>query len=271
MSQTDSSRFKSAIIDVEWAAAPAPTRSNGHHPPTGLALRAEPASSAVIARSWPSPIHVHEEVELPPAPDPRLVVLSQPNSVQAGAYRLLHHRLLARGDPRVIAVTSAWPREGKTTCAANLALALSGESLARVLLIEANVQRPGLAALFGFVPTESFIGRLVQHLDAAPPYAVAAILGTRLQVAALRSDVAQNLRLDRLLLGTAIRELRRAYDYIIIDAASALESPDANVAAECADGVIVTARAAKSRKGSLRRAIAHLSPATVLGAVLLET
>jgi Mrp family chromosome partitioning ATPase len=285
MSQAESSRFKKTIIDAEWTAAPLSaedearrvrvTRAimiNGPKPsPTSLALRPATPIHAIIQHSRPSPVVVLEEVGLPASLDPRLVVLREPSSAQARSYRLLHHRLIARSDPRVIAVTSARPGEGKTTCAANLALALSDETFARVLLIEANVPRPGLAGLFGFEPSDSFISRLVQHQDATPPYGVTAIRGTRLHVAALHPDEARDKRLDRLLLDMAVRDLRQGYDYIIIDAASVLESADADVAGECADGVIVTARASKSRKSWLRRAIDQLSPATVLGVVLLDT
>ncbi|HWZ91962.1 MAG TPA: hypothetical protein VNW92_24025, partial [Polyangiaceae bacterium] len=165
----------------------------------------------------------------------------------------------------------AWPGEGKTTCAANLALSLADETFARVLLIEANVRRPGLAEAFGFRPADSFINKLLLARDARPPYMVARIRGTRLHVAALRLDAARDARLDRLLLGLAISDLRSSYDYIIIDAASLFESADADVAGECADGVIITARAAKSRRAELRNAIDQLSPTPVLGVVLLDT
>src|SRR5262249_57454490 len=49
---------------------------------------------------------------------------------------------------RVVAVTSIQPLEGKTTTAANLALALAlGGS--RVLLIDADMRRPGLHKTLG--------------------------------------------------------------------------------------------------------------------------
>jgi Mrp family chromosome partitioning ATPase len=53
----------------------------------------------------------------------------------------LHQR--RRTSTRIIAVTSSQPLEGKTTTACNLALALAfGGS--RVLLIDADMRRPGL-------------------------------------------------------------------------------------------------------------------------------
>ena len=269
MSHLEISRLELKVIEGE----PIPLR------PASRPLEPAPASlvppaqheKVVRANQRSSPIVILEEVEPARPLDPRLVVLADPSSPQARSYRLLQHRLLATSDPRVIAVTSAQPGEGKTTCAANLALTLADETFARVLLIEANTGRPGLAQAFGFSPADSFINRLLQERDAKPPYFVARVRGSRLHVAALQVDAARDTCLDRLLLGLVISELRNFYQYIVLDAASVFDSADADVAGECADGVLITARARKSQRRELRRAIAHLSPTPVLGVVLLDT
>lgn len=214
---------------------------------------------------------VHELVEIPVDVDPRLVMLYGHATEQARAYRLLRHRLLSLGDPRVIAVSSAKPGEGKTTCAANLGLALADETLARVLLIDANLKRPSLAEAFGFEPSDSFMERLVTSRDVTPPYLVAAVRGTRLHVAALPQQRPRPGHVDRLLLTAALHDLRSDYDYIIIDSASVFESADADVVGECADGVLLTARAGSTRKSSIEAAIHQLSPSTVFGTVLLDS
>jgi Mrp family chromosome partitioning ATPase len=214
---------------------------------------------------------VHELVDLPADVDPRLVMLYAHASEQARAYRLLRHRLLALGDPRVIAVTSAEPGEGKTTCAANLGLALADETLARVLLIDANLRRPSLAQAFGFEPAESFIERLVVNRDVTPPYRVAAVRGTRLHIAALPQHRPRPGHIDRLLFSAALADLKSDYDYIVIDAASVFESADADVAGECADGVLLTARARASHRGAIESAIQQLHPTRVFGTVLLDS
>jgi len=215
--------------------------------------------------------YVLEEVELPVDVDPRLVMLWDHASAQARAFRLLRHRLLSQGDPRVLVVTSAEAGEGKTTCAANLALALADETMSRVLLVEGNLRRPALADLFGFEPADSFVRRLVDQRDASPPYAVAGVRGTRLHVAALPMTRPREARFDRLLLGVTLQELRSAYDYVVIDAAAVLESADVNVAGECADGVILVARAEMSHKSALEQAKLALHPARLAGVVVLDT
>ena len=77
------------------------------------------------------------------------------------AFRSLRTSLVftSGGDrTRIIAVTSSQPLEGKTTTAANLALALAlGGS--RVLLIDADMRRPGLHKTIG---VENVVG--LSHL-----------------------------------------------------------------------------------------------------------
>jgi Mrp family chromosome partitioning ATPase len=293
MLRGDPVKFKQTVMDENFTAAPEPTRlrsvpsSPALEQPSAMPLPAEPmafqqdAQAKTTLMRWTdteaivkverSPSFVLEEAEIPSNVDPRLVMLYGHASEQARAYRLLRHRLLAESDPRVIAVTSAEPGEGKTTCAANLALALADETMARVLLIEANLRRPALGDVFGFEPADSFVRRLVDQRDASPPYAVAAIRGTRLHVAALPGAHRREHRLDRLLLDAAIHDLRSAYDYIVIDAAAVLESADADVAGECAEGVVLVARAQSSHRGAMQEALAQLHPTRILGTVVLDT
>jgi len=197
------------------------------------------------------------------------VMLSEPASSKARSYRLLRHRLLSRAT-RVVAVTSARPGDGKTTCAVNLALAIAEDAMTHVLLIDANLRRPALGTIFGFDPTQSLVEDITRFADLVPPYPVVAIRGTRVHVAALPAGFAPNARLERTLFSAVLAELRSVYDHIVIDAASVLESADADVVGECADGVVVTVRAGGSRTSDLRRAIEQLRPAAVLGTVLLD-
>jgi Mrp family chromosome partitioning ATPase len=168
-------------------------------------------------------------------------------------------------------VTSAERGEGKTTCAANLALALAEETLTRVLLFEANVRQPAVARLFGFEPSECLSRQMARLQSPNRGYVIAAIAGTRLCVAAMSPDLPPGSRLDRFLLGVALNELRSDYDYIVVDTSPALESADPSSVTECVDGVIVVARANKSRRKTVRRVIDQLGPVPLLGIALLDS
>jgi receptor protein-tyrosine kinase len=211
-------------------------------------------------------------IETAPSPepdDPRLVMLHERDSSQARGYRLLRHRLLCDSDPRIIVVTSARDGEGKTTCAVNLALAIAEDAMTRVLLLDANLRRPALGPLFQVAPQKTLIGTDTGIADVGPPYPVVSILGTRLLVAPLPSEPLPDWRLDRTAFAVALADLRDAFDYIVIDAGSVLESADVDVVGECSTGAVLAMRAGRSRKREVRRALAQLAPVPVLGTALV--
>lgn len=265
------------IIDVLSDHAPdseADGRPSGDHGKNRdhLALWSSPAEeeAALVALPSQTPVIDLKYAALPDLADDRLLMLREPESARARSFRLLRHRLLTRDDPRIVAVTSASAGEGKTTCAFNLAVALAEDNMMRVLLLEANLRRPALGRLLGFEPEVSFVEHITRFTDVGPPYPVVALTGTRLHVAALPLMPLPEARLDRTLFSVALHDLRNAYDYIVIDAGSVLESADADVVGECSNGVVMATRTGVSRRGEVRRAIQQLAPAVVLGSVLLD-
>ncbi len=90
--------------------------------------------------------------EIEKSESPALVTYARPKSESAEAYRALRTSILLSSfgaPPKVILVTSALPQEGKTTISANSALVLAQRG-SRVLLIDADLRRPGIDKLFGF-------------------------------------------------------------------------------------------------------------------------
>ena len=211
--------------------------------------------------------------KLPAEVDPRLVLARDPDGPRAASFRVLRHRLVERGDPRVIAVSSPGAREGKTTCAANLALALGECGRARVLLVEANLRNPSLAALFGFMPPECFAQQLSRHRDKPEdPWSVVEVGAPSLHVAAVKPSKETRGRplLDGVAFGIAAAMLRRAtYDYIVFDTPPVLGSADVNLVEDHADGVVLVALARTTTGRSVRRAVEQLSPGRILGLTLL--
>jgi len=138
------------------------------------------------------------------------------------------------------------------------------------LLLEANLNHATFGEIFGFSPRYSIMEGITHSQPGGPPYRVTRIGGTRLHVAALSQSLPGG-RLDRILLAAALHDLRSVYDYIIIDAPAVLENADADVVAECSDGVVLVTRSGASRKALVRRAIDQLEPARILGSVLLDS
>jgi Mrp family chromosome partitioning ATPase len=205
--------------------------------------------------------------------DPRLFMVAAPDSAPAAAFRILRHRLKERGDVRTILVSSPEAGEGKSLCAANLALALGESGSSRVLLLEVNLRRPSLARLLGFQPPACVSQQLERRVQAAPrPWLVVENLTPWVHTAAVAPGVAPRPILDGPALAQCLVELRGAgYDYVVIDSPAILESADVNVIAGEAEGFLVTLRAGRSRARAVRRGVEQIGGKGLLGFVLLET
>jgi Mrp family chromosome partitioning ATPase len=210
-------------------------------------------------------------VRLPDEIDERLVMLREPYGVRADAFRALRHRLSRSGDPRIIAVSSARRGEGKTTTAINLAIALREGARGRVLLAEANLRFPSIAAQLGFSPPECFSRQLARHrreplepwtaVEQIPPLHVMAVDPASVQ-APLLDPVAFSIAMDRLRLA--------GYDYIVVDTPPVLGSADVNMIADSVDGVLLATWARKSSGKALKQAVYQLGSVHVLGAVMMD-
>ena len=204
--------------------------------------------------------------------DPRLVLLTEPDSPRSASFRVLRHRLAESGNPRLIAVSSPERGDGKTMTAANLALALGERGRARVLLVEANLRTPDLATVFGFLPPTCFARQLAAHREhPLDPWTVVEIADRGLHVAAIHPDTPRGALVDGVALGVALAALPRAgYDYVVIDTPAVLGAADVNLVADYAHGVLLVSRAGKTTARALRRAVEQVAPAHLLGLMLLD-
>lgn len=247
-------------------------RSDEPPPPSGDVH--QPSETTVIAEAFTAlpqtPLDVHP-VQLEERLPAHLAMLVDPHSARADAYRALRHRLANSGDPKVIAVTSALPREGKTTAAINLAVSLREGARGRVLLLEANLRAPAISQMLGFLPPVCIGEQFIRHRkDPLEPWIAAEPLAP-LHVMAVHPQRQHSPLLDPIGFSIAIDRLRLAgYDYIVVDTSSILESADLNMIADSVDGLILTALARKSDTKAIKRAINQLGSLSFVGTVLLE-
>ena len=230
-----------------------------------------PAASAEAAVQ-PGFVKVVATVAEPPEGVPDLPFVSDADSPIAASFRVLRHLLREADNPSVIAITSPDRYEGKTTCAINLAMALAEHGREKVLLVEANLRCPGLAAALAFVTPSCFGRQMAVHLQnpIAPWEAVAAFF-QNLHVLTVDPASVGQFRLTAPAFKVAMYQLRTSgYKHIVIDCPSALGSADVNVIEDSADGVLLTARAGKTTSESLKKTERHLAPANILGVVLME-
>jgi Mrp family chromosome partitioning ATPase len=205
--------------------------------------------------------------------DARLIVSPDADSPAAAAFRVLQYKLRCAGDPRVIVVSSARSGDGKTTCAANLALAIAESGANRVLLAEVGQGAPQLPYLFGFDAPDAMETWL---MGAARGLALSGwvvhLETVGLHVAAMDAGREGGMPVHAPTFAAAMQWLRgQGYDYIVVDATPVLGGVTVNLLQEGADGTLLVTRAGHSRGRDLRAAVEQLVSGPVLGVVFLET
>lgn len=202
--------------------------------------------------------------------EPHLVAVSQPRSPHCEQFRSLRTKLLQAGESkgmRAFVVTSAGVGEGKTLTALNLAWLLAQTEGMRALVIDSDLRQPCATNYLGIEPAIGLSDVLggTAHLDEAI---------VRLEPAGLyllsggqaRDDVAE------LLSGPSyahlLTEVRKKFDYIIIDAPPLGIFTDANLLMNRADGALIVVRSGKTRYALIDRLLEQIPREKLLGVVL---
>jgi capsular exopolysaccharide synthesis family protein len=191
--------------------------------------------------------------------DGRLCYFHRPASREAEAYRSVRAALLhgQHGEGgRVIQISSPEPGDGKSVSASNLALALA-QSGKRVLLIDADLRRPTVHALFR-VPQEIGLADVLRReIDWQNAVRPTQIDGLSLMTAGLCPDNPAELLLASDL-PVLLRAAREEYDLIIVDTPPILAVSDPAVVAPETDGMLLVVRLQKNKRGALKRTLSAL-------------
>jgi non-specific protein-tyrosine kinase len=238
----------------------------------------EPASSSRVAPTAEFPARDTTSADLAPdvgAADlpfsPLFVAATEPGSPAAEQYRLLRTRLETRDATRrtqLLLITSPRLGDGKTTTSANLALTMAREFQHKVVLVEADLRRPTLAAQFGIEATHGLIDVLLGGLSLDD--ALVTVPGQQLSLlpaggeAAGATELLASPMMQRTLDG-----LRARFDRVIVDT-TPMAVADTHVLARLADGVLMVVRAGVTPKPALERALASIDRERLLGLVLNE-
>ncbi|MDT4997767.1 MAG: tyrosine-protein kinase [Pseudonocardiales bacterium] len=182
-----------------------------------------------------------------------------PHGPRSEAYRQLRTNLQfidVDNPPRVIAVTSALPGEGKTTTAINLAAALA-EAGNRVCLVETDLRRPTLARSLGLVGDVGFTTVLIGK---TPVESVLQNAGRNLAV--LTSGPLPPNPSELLLSEQAkalIASIAEQVDFVILDTPPLLPVADGAEMAIVADATVLVHRAGKTTHDQVQRAVQVLA------------
>jgi len=186
-----------------------------------------------------------------------LVAQHLPKSQMSEAFRALRTSiLLSQADhpPQVILVTSALPREGKTTAAANLAVTLAqlGDS---TVLVDADLRKPGIGRLLNlgtgkYAGLSSYLaGVSTLDLVSIPHPAIPNLAA--IPTGPLPPNPADLLSSHKL--AEAIAELRTKYKFIVIDSPPIMAATDAVILSVQVDGVLLVVRSGETPKEAFTR------------------
>ena len=208
--------------------------------------------------------------------DKRIELVAQhlPKSQISEAFRALRTSiLLSQADhpPQVILVTSALPREGKTTAAANLAVTLAqlGDS---TVLVDADLRKPGVGRLLNmaggkYAGLSSYLAG-VSSLDlvSVPHPAIPNLVA--IPTGPLPPNPADLLSSHKLV--EAIAELRTKFKFIVIDSPPIMAATDAVILSVHADGVLLVVRSGETPKEAFTRTrdLLNSVKSRILGVVL---
>lgn len=221
----------------------------------------------------------------------RLVMLNEPRSGTAEAYRILANGLdfvnLERS-ARSIMFTSAQRGEGKSTTVANLAVALARTGR-RVVLVDLDLRAPSLARAFhledhgglshvllGKLPLEEALAPIPvvdseQHDGRASRNGATRGLLEVLPVGPIPPNPAELAASHAL--SDILKDLERRADLVLVDAPPLLGLSDAVTLSARVDAVVVVTRLPAVRRGILRelRRVLQAAPVAKLGFVLTGT
>lgn len=200
-----------------------------------------------------------------------LITMEQSKSAVSEAYRTLRTNVQFTGvdnQTQKIMVTSAGPREGKSTTVANLAVSMA-QTGKTVLIIDADLRNPSQHKLFGFDNRQGLSIALVQNQDFRDLIRETEIPGVMVltggPIPPNPAELVGSKRMKHL-----IEQVSEQFDLILIDTPPVVAVTDAAIIAQEVDGVILVLASGEINKDYAQRAKEQLDKvgAKILGAVL---
>jgi exopolysaccharide/PEP-CTERM locus tyrosine autokinase len=203
--------------------------------------------------------------------NPKLVVITQPGSVDAENFKALRAQILFPKEGkrnRVIMVTSVFPGEGKTFTAANLAASISQGINEYVLMVDCDFRKPDL---HGMVNVENRVGLSDYLLEkrGIPELLVKTGIEKLTLLPAGKSIKKPSELLASNEMKNFLVEVRNRYDdrFIIVDSAPLGITSEASVLSKYVDGVLFVVRSGKTPKDTIKKNIEKLEKDKVVGIV----
>lgn len=180
---------------------------------------------------------------MPSGISPDVVVYHFPDHIVSGEYRTIREEVSRQFDepgPRVVFLTAAVPVAGTTTVLINLAVTLTQDVPAKVLVVDANFDRPAAARRLGVAESPGLaevLGQTVPLAWALQPTPVANLHVLAAGVPADGTDAAMASDFPRLL-----GQLRQWFDWVLVDGGVWEESLGRESVGPACDAVYLVSR-----------------------------
>ena len=210
------------------------------------------------------------KIDFPPG-DGSLLIIPPLHSYSAEQFRKVKTQVLHHSPtPRSILVTSALPKEGKSTVAFNLALAFAQEKNFKTILIDADLRNPSLstklspkgvnAGLSEYLASEKLWEEVIFKFQT--PNLKFMPAGTPLPKG---PDLNGSSRM-RDLLGELLEKFGKD-TYIFVDAPPILVTSEPVIFSKMVDGVILVVMSGVAPKKTIRKAIDSIDREKIVGVV----
>ncbi|MCR4438391.1 MAG: polysaccharide biosynthesis tyrosine autokinase [candidate division KSB1 bacterium] len=201
----------------------------------------------------------------------RLVTHLRPKSPVAESYRSLRTSIqFARSDTpvRTILVTSAGPKEGKSTTVANLAITMA-QLNTRTVLVDADLRRPVLHKLFGLRRDMGLTNLLVGKATLDEVLQSTAVDNLSVVPAGVLPPNPSEL-LGSQQMQACMEQFRQRFDVVLFDSPPVIAVTDASLLGRLVDGVLLVVNSGSTNREALLRAKEVLDQvhAPVLGVLL---
>lgn len=168
--------------------------------------------------------------------------------------------------PKVIALTSPGPQEGKSTTCANLGvvLAQAGKS---TLILDCDLRKPVVHKVFGVRNIRGIMNVLLSEYG-LQEIAQEPVSGLKVvPVGPIPPNPAEILSSERF--ARLLDQARREFDYVLIDTPPAEFVSDVAILATQVDGILMVLDAQRTRKGAVRSSMKRLETvgARIIGTV----
>lgn len=170
--------------------------------------------------------------------------------------------------PRKLLVTSASPREGKTTVAASLAITMA-QSGSRVLLVDTDMRKPRVHRAFGIDSDEGLSTAVLGTRKVEELIRPSQVPGLDvLPCGPIPPNPAELIHTERF--REVVAQLDRLYDRVVFDSPPVMAVTDPVVLSRLTDGVVLVVKSLVTNRRAARHAVKQLRDvgANMLGAVL---